>query len=283
MTFTDDTNNGESLTSVATVAVAAAPNREATGQPTIGGTPRVGETLTTDTANIADQDGLTSVSYRYQWIAGGSDISGATGSSYTLTNNEQGQTIQVRVSFTDDAENEETLTSVATVAVAAAPNREATGQPTIGGTPRVGETLTTDTANIADQDGLTSVSYRYQWIAGGSDIDGATSSSYTLTNNEQGQTIQVKVSFTDDADNQEFLTSAATDTVAATKPGIPGHLHVSPHDSGALDAYWHAPASNGGSDITGYKVQWKESADSWETPADASEATATGQPTPSRD
>ena len=52
---------------------------------------------------------------------GGTDIDGATGSSYTLTASEQGQTIQVRVTFTDDADNEETLTSIATAEVAAAP------------------------------------------------------------------------------------------------------------------------------------------------------------------
>ena len=86
----------------------------------------------------------------------------------------------------------------------------------------------------------------------------------------------MRVSFTDDADNAETRTSEATDTVAATKPGVPGHLNVFPHDTRALDVYWEAPASDGGSDITGYKVQWKESADSWETPADVSEATASG-------
>ena len=185
-------------------------NTSAAGAPTISGTPQVEQTLTADTSSITDEDGLTNVSYNYQWIAGGSDIAGATGSSYTLTASEQGQTIQVRVTFTDDADNEETLTSAATVAVTAAPNREATGQPTISGTPQVEETLTADTANIADQDGLTSVSYSYQWIAGGSDIGGATGSTYTLTASEQGKTIQVRVTFTDDADNEETLTSEAT-------------------------------------------------------------------------
>ena len=121
MTFTDDADNEETLTSQATVAVAAAPNREATGKPAIGGTPQVDQTLTADTSPIDDGDGLTNVSYAYQWMAGGSDIDGATGSTYTLTASEQGKTIQVRVTFTDDADNDESLTSEATVAVAAAP------------------------------------------------------------------------------------------------------------------------------------------------------------------
>ena len=190
-------------------------NTSAAGAPTISGAPQVEQTLTADTSSITDEDGLTNVSYSYQWIAGGSDIAGAAGSTYTLTSSEQGQTVQVRVTFTDDAGNEETLTSAATVAVTAAPNREATGKPAIGGTPQVDQTLTADTANISDQDGLTNVSYRYQWIAGGTDIDRATGSSYTLTASQQGQTIQVRVTFTDDADNEETLTSIATAEVAA--------------------------------------------------------------------
>ena len=190
-------------------------NTPATGAPTISGTPQVDQTLTADTSGIADEDGLDNVSYSYQWIAGGSDIDGATGSTYTLTYGEQGEAIQVKVSFTDDRDNPETLTSVATEAVAAAPNREATGAPTISGTAQVDETLTADTSGIADEDGLDNVSYSYQWIAGGSDIDGATGSTYTLTYGEQGETIQVKVSFTDDRDNPETLTSVATEAVAA--------------------------------------------------------------------
>ena len=49
-----------------------------------------------------------------------------------------GKTIKVRVSFTDDAGNEETLTSAATAAVVARPNTPATGLPTISGTAQVG-------------------------------------------------------------------------------------------------------------------------------------------------
>ena len=50
-------------------AIQAQENNLATGAPTITGTVQVGETLTADTSGIADTDGLTSVSYSYQWVS----------------------------------------------------------------------------------------------------------------------------------------------------------------------------------------------------------------------
>ena len=127
----------------------------------------------------------------------------------------RGQTVQVRVDFTDDEGNSESLTSAATAAVEAKPNSPATGMPTISGTVQVGETLTADVSAISDTDGLTNVSYSYQWLADDANIAGATASTYTLTDSEESKTIKVKVSFTDDAGNSESLTSVATDAVAA--------------------------------------------------------------------
>ena len=97
------------------------PNSPATGEPTISGTAQVGETLTANTSGIADADGLGSVQYEYQWLADDSEIAGATGSTYTLGTTDEGKAIRVRVSFTDDAGNDETLTSPATDAVVAEP------------------------------------------------------------------------------------------------------------------------------------------------------------------
>ena len=219
VSFSDDAGNETTLTSTATEAVAARPNTSATGRPSISGTVRVGEVLTADTSGIADDDGLTNVFYGYQWVAGGTDLGGATGSTYTLTASEQGKTIRVRVSFTDDAGNQESLTSAATDEVAVRPNSPATGQPIISGTVRVGDMLTADTSGIADADGLDNVSYRYQWVVTDRgayfDISGETGASYTLVAADRGLYIQVRVSFTDDAGNRETLTSALTDVVAA--------------------------------------------------------------------
>ena len=122
MSFTDDAGNKESVTSAATDAVAARPNSLATGAPTISGTVQVGETLTANTSGIADADRLDDVSFTYQWLADDSGISGATNATYTLAAADEGKTIEVRVRFTDDAGNDESLTSAATAAVAAGPS-----------------------------------------------------------------------------------------------------------------------------------------------------------------
>ena len=90
----------------------------ATGKPGITGAAQVGMTLTAGTANIMDSDGLTTPGYTYQWLRAGSDISGATSSTYTLTSSDYGETIQVKVEFTDDGTNAESLTSDETVQVA---------------------------------------------------------------------------------------------------------------------------------------------------------------------
>ena len=103
-------------------------------------------------------------------------------------------------------------------------NSPATGAPTISGTVQVGETLTADTSGIADADGLTSVTYSYQWLADDAEIADATSLTYTLADTDEGKAIKVKVSFTDDVDNEETLTSAATPVVAA----VPVHAKSAP-------------------------------------------------------
>ena len=222
VSFTDDAGNDETLTSAATDAVAPTPNSPATGAPTISGTAQVGETLTADTTGVADADGLTNATFNYQWLADNAAIAGATGSTYTLADAEEGKAVKVRVTFTDDAGNDETLTSAATDAVAAAtqPNSPATGAPTISGTVQVGETLTADTSGIADDDGLENVSFSYQWLADDTAIQGATNSTYTLIEADEGKTVRVRVSFTDDGGNDETLTSAATEAVAGNEESL---------------------------------------------------------------
>ena len=90
-------------------------NTPATGMPVIRGTPLAGRTLTVDTSGIEDADGRTGVVFSYQWLrrdgAADEPIPEATGSTYTLSAGDQGRPIKVRVTFTDNAGNVETLDS----------------------------------------------------------------------------------------------------------------------------------------------------------------------------
>ena len=93
-------------------------NTPAAGEPRIDGIPEVGQTLSVDTTAIADVDGLDHVVFQYQWLADDADIAGSTGATYTVVSGDVGKAISVRVSFTDDGDNEETLTSAPTVVTA---------------------------------------------------------------------------------------------------------------------------------------------------------------------
>ena len=241
--------DGRGLSVGQAILVLGPPNSAASGAPTINGTAQVGEILTASTSSIADADGVANATFTYQWLADDADISGATGSSYTLVAADEGKVITVTVSFTDDAGNAETLTSAATTAVAPSggstnslersdqedvqENSAASGAPTINGTAQVGEILTASTSGISDADGLANASFTYQWLADDADINGATTSSYTVVAADAGKTIKVHVSFTDDDGNEESVTSAAT--AAVTQPPVTATFHDGPssHDGSA--------------------------------------------------
>ena len=120
---TSTPGGGRSMRIAIKGTLTASANTAAMGAPTITGTAQVGQTLTAVTTGITDADGLTSPTYTYQWIrvdgTDEEDISGENSSTYTLVDADLGKTIKVKVSFTDDASNAETLTSAATVTVAA--------------------------------------------------------------------------------------------------------------------------------------------------------------------
>ncbi len=73
--------------------------------------------MTASTTAITDADGLTNVTYSYQWLADDTGIAEATNSTYTVQASDVGKAIKVRVTFTDDLGSWESLTSEATAAV----------------------------------------------------------------------------------------------------------------------------------------------------------------------
>ena len=179
---------------------------------------------------------------------------------------DEGKTIKVKVSFTDDEGGEETLTSAATVAVTASPNHPAIGWLKLLGMAEVGQSLRVIGLSsgygltIDDANGLTNATFNYQWIRndGTTDVDipNATGESYTLTDDDEGKTIKVRMSFIDDAGNEETLTSTETTAVTArpssSELSAPTSLSVSwsQGEEKGIELNWTAPEGT----ITGYQI-----------------------------
>ncbi|UTA49221.1 Ig-like domain-containing protein [Simiduia sp. 21SJ11W-1] len=203
--YTDDEGFTEAPVSAATSAVVAV-NDGASA--TIAGIAQEDETLT---ATVNDPDGASGA-IAYQWYADGVAISGATGSTYTLTDADVGKAVTVQASYTDDQGFAESPTSAATSVVAGVNDGASIS---ITGTALEDETLT---ATVNDPDGANGA-ITYQWYADGVAIGGATGNTYTLTDSEVGKAITVQASYTDDQGFAESPTSAATSVVAGVNDG----------------------------------------------------------------
>ena len=266
----------------------ATENTPAEGEPRIQGDPAVGETLSADTTGITDADGLEGATFGYQWLSGDAEIDGATGPTYTVVSGDESKAITVRVTFTDDAGNEESLTSAATEAVSAGLQlRSATLD---------GATLTLTYNETLDEGGsIPSGAFTVTVAGSAREVTGVSvsGSSVTLTlASEAAAEDAVTVDYTRPK-GRYFIRDTrgrvapsfsgrvvSNDTAAEEQstsrsqaPGFPRNLAVVRHESGKLRASWDAPDS--GPSPTRYTVQWKESGDDWAEQADVSEAQVT--------
>jgi len=158
-----------------------------TGTVTIVGVAQVGQTLTVDTFYLNGSGSLT-----YQWYRGDSQISGAVGGSYTLTEADREQYIKVAVKrngyngVVTSSQRGPVVGNSETPIDAGDP--PLTGAVTISGIAQVGQTLVADTTAL---DGEGSLSY--QWYRGSNQISGAAGNSYTLTEADKNYSITVWV------------------------------------------------------------------------------------------
>jgi uncharacterized protein (TIGR02145 family) len=275
------------VSTASTASISTAKASLSGGTVTISRTAIYGQTLTAQTASLASTPSVALGTLSYQWKRNGSNISGATNSTYTLVQNDIAKTITVAVSAENCAGS---LTSDATGAVAkasqtapvaptkasvtatsitlntisgdveyskdgaigqdspifgvltsntaytfqarfkesathkaspaspvSAPIRTTTataslsGTVTISGTPIYGQTLTAETASLTSTPDITLGTLYFQWKRNNTSINGATAQTYTLVQDNIGQTIRVTVS----AENcTASLTSAVTSAVA---------------------------------------------------------------------
>ena len=129
--------------------------------------------------------------------------------------------------LTLDSGNDVTISATTSTATVTIEGRDATGEPEIDGTPQVGQTLTAEIGDIADDDNLPANfpgDYDFQWLRvdGGTETDiGTNSHQYDPVAGDVGKTIRVQVDFTDGAGAEERLKSATSSAVVAAQGACP--------------------------------------------------------------
>jgi hypothetical protein len=238
---TVETNNDDDITTYCynntaqVIQTLGAPTAEPptnTVAPTITGTARDGQTLTTDDGTWT---GTTPITYTRQWercntaSANCTDISGATASTYTLTATDIGSKLKVTVTATNAAgATPATSTATATVAATAPTN---TAPPSISGSAEDAGILTTDSGAWTGSDPMT---FDYQWRrcddSGGScsDIEQEHDASLALSTDDVGHALRVSVTATNAGG-----VATATSEPSATVDGIAPANIAAPHIMGA--------------------------------------------------
>jgi len=178
--------------------------------------------------NLSDTDELGTLSY--EWLANDVVVSGQAGTTLTLGQAQVGKVISARVKYTDGHGTNESVTSSNTTTVSNLNdnpewNIGITGSPTVGTTLSLSNTTT-------DEDGIPTSgnnAFRYQWLADGVNINGASSNEYVLTSLMAGKKISALVSYVDNQGTAESKVTSPTLAIGmtvtrGTTPDVIGNL-----------------------------------------------------------
>ena len=186
---------------------------------------------------------------RFHWCSDSSGFDDSFGSNYRVSNDNQADW---------------SLYNTRELALSLPANNDATGTPDITGRALPGQTLTAGTGNVADADGLpqNASDFAWQWIRIADETDtpiqDATSSTYTLTDDDVGKQVKVVMSFTDSLSGVESLTSDAypsSSTVQRVLVSNIGQTVITQNDNaGELAILDSAQEFTTGSNETGYTM-----------------------------
>ena len=230
--------------------------------PAISGTAERGETLTSTTGTWT---GTGTITYAYQWKRDGSNISGATSSTYILVAADDNANITCLVTATDDAGSNSQLSNTLGPILGSPYLLSA---PVASGTAQVGETLSTTNGSWQ---GVATITFGYQWRRDTVDITSATSSTYVLVADDYATDVDCVVTATNglggtSADSNDI------ENIAGIAPSISGVPTISSQTE-VGETITATPASVTGSPTPTTSWQWERSSDGATGWADISAAT----------
>ncbi len=132
-----------------------------TALPTITQPQYIGQKLTANPGTWTSPD---TVHYRYQWQRCGTNIPGATGSSYTLTKSDIRSLLTVSITATDTEGASSQVTSLPAGPIPEPPKPQPITQPSITGNLWPGQTLTVNVGTWPADDPLTFTCYWFQTV-----------------------------------------------------------------------------------------------------------------------
>ncbi|GAA3537967.1 carboxypeptidase regulatory-like domain-containing protein [Nocardioides daeguensis] len=217
--------------------------------PTVSGDATVGETLVA-TAGEWDQD---DVAVTWQWLRDGEVVAGATGPSRTLVAADLGTRISVRATAAKATYDSGSADSGETDAVVEGYLAN-TALPAVSGSVRVGETLSATRGGWSPEP----TAFGYEWLRDGTPVDGATSSTYTLTESDLGARLSVTVTASSDGYHPATATSEPTGAVAGPNHAPVLTVDISPTTTGAapFDVGLLFGATDDDGDTLSYKVEY---------------------------
>jgi surface antigen len=177
-------------------------------RPRVTGTARVGQVLRATPGSWS----VGGTAIRYQWLADGSAVRGATGRTFTPGRAQQGRRVSVRVTASRLGYPSTSAPSARTAPLAAA-RISHTGPPTVTGSPQVGVELSAEPGDWAPAP----VTLGYRWAADGAVIAGADGPRFTPGPTQVGRRLTVTVTGTRSGYAAASATSSAT---TAVLPGV---------------------------------------------------------------
>src|SRR5204862_325839 len=151
----------------------------------ISGSAQEGQVLSAVNGTLNDSDAAVT---GYQWTRDGVNISGATSSTYTVVEADEGHLLRVVETATEaDGGPSTTSTSAPTGAVSDITLAFTTAA-SISGTAQEGQVLTAVNGTLNDSDAAVTGPYSTRF---GSNISGATSSTYTVVEADEGHLLRV--------------------------------------------------------------------------------------------
>jgi len=169
------------------------------------GSPKPGSTVwaITESGSLSP----SSASRSYQWLRDGDVIADATNTTYTLTGEDVGKSIAVRITASAPGYDDGVSTSDA---ITPSPGQALIASVNISGEAMVNQYIGVIVGAVTPE----SSSLIYQWLRDGVAIEGATSSTYLLTSDDVGKSIRVRVRIQAIGYNEDVRTSDAVVPVA---------------------------------------------------------------------